>query len=483
MKDQNAPLSVIIIGGAVSGLTLAHCMEAAGIDYVVLEKHNDICTNIGGSLALQPHGARVLDQLGLFEQLEKLTNNITKFHTCNYDDTHTSLFPTWTMESLGYPMTVLRRTNFLRTVYSALKDQSRIKTGTKVVRIRANSTVDAPLIVETEDGTQYTGDVIVGADGVHSITRSEMWRIANEQQPGLITEEEKRRMTVDYMCIFGISTPSRSLFPPGEQVNRFQKDVAVFILQGHDGTVSWFMNIKLDKRYVMPHVPSWSNEETRARGEKLAGLHLSDGVYFRDVWESAETISSTPVYEGMFQVRTCGRIACIGDSSFKVSPDLAHGANLAIESAAAISNTLHRINMNINTLNRRPTNADVEEGLVEWARSCQYRLAETNIYSRFVTKAGVHYSFIHRVLHRAAMQYTLDVQFHRYMTILNKGRTLDFLPFPDRGRDAWEKYKGAGAMRTVCAAAFFPVGLILSICSVFREVVFFPSKEQKKALM
>jgi 2-polyprenyl-6-methoxyphenol hydroxylase-like FAD-dependent oxidoreductase len=106
MEDTNAPLRVIIIGGAVAGLTLALCLEAAGVDYVLLEKHDDICTNIGGSLALQPHGSRVLDQLGVYQRLERWTNDVTKFHTCNIDDTYTSLFPTWTTErcvSVSFP--------------------------------------------------------------------------------------------------------------------------------------------------------------------------------------------------------------------------------------------------------------------------------------------------------------------------------------------------------------------------------------------
>lgn len=69
----------------------------------------------------------------------------------------------------------------------------------------------------------------------------------------------------------------------------------------------------------MPHVPRWSQEETRAHGEELGDTHIFDNLYFRDVWECAERVSSTPVYEGMFQNRSFGRIACIGDSAFKVS--------------------------------------------------------------------------------------------------------------------------------------------------------------------
>lgn len=46
----------------------------------------------------------------------------------------------------------------------------------------------------TEDGAVYTGDLIVGADGVHSSVRSEMWRLADVISPGLITEKERKSL-------------------------------------------------------------------------------------------------------------------------------------------------------------------------------------------------------------------------------------------------------------------------------------------------
>ena len=44
----------------------------------------------------------------------------------------------------------------------------------------------------TEDGGEYQGELVVGADGVHSVARSEMWRVADNQQLGLIKEREKK---------------------------------------------------------------------------------------------------------------------------------------------------------------------------------------------------------------------------------------------------------------------------------------------------
>lgn len=45
--------------------------------------------------------------------------------------------------------------------------------------------------VQTDDGSVYQGDVAVGADGVHSKARSEIWRMLATEHPGRITYEEK----------------------------------------------------------------------------------------------------------------------------------------------------------------------------------------------------------------------------------------------------------------------------------------------------
>ncbi|KAF1834747.1 hypothetical protein BDW02DRAFT_497498 [Decorospora gaudefroyi] len=69
--DAARNFRVIIGGGGISGLTLANALEKAGIDYVLLEARDIIAPQVGASIGIFANGARILDQLGCFERIEK----------------------------------------------------------------------------------------------------------------------------------------------------------------------------------------------------------------------------------------------------------------------------------------------------------------------------------------------------------------------------------------------------------------------------
>ena len=46
--------------------------------------------------------------------------------------------------------------------------------------------------VKLSNGTVEKGDIVLGADGVHSVVRELMWKNANKSQPGVITAQEKK---------------------------------------------------------------------------------------------------------------------------------------------------------------------------------------------------------------------------------------------------------------------------------------------------
>lgn len=90
--------------------------------------------------------------------------------------------------SFGYPLSFLERQLFLQILYDKLPRKERVHTNKNVVSIEFRA---ASALVKTQDRQTYMADLVIGADGVHSIVRSELWRLANEVSPNLVTEQEK----------------------------------------------------------------------------------------------------------------------------------------------------------------------------------------------------------------------------------------------------------------------------------------------------
>jgi hypothetical protein len=74
------------------------------------------------------------------------------------------------------------RRKVIETLFENLRDKSKVKTSHSAVKIFCHS---EGVEVETADGSLFHGDLVVGADGVHSRVRREMQRIAAEHSPGL----------------------------------------------------------------------------------------------------------------------------------------------------------------------------------------------------------------------------------------------------------------------------------------------------------
>jgi monoamine oxidase len=85
--DQRPRFRVLIAGGGIAGLTLVNALQHAGIDYLLFEARSKIAPQLGASIGLGPNGSRILDQLGCYDEIMKLTDPIdyTGSHRPNGD--------------------------------------------------------------------------------------------------------------------------------------------------------------------------------------------------------------------------------------------------------------------------------------------------------------------------------------------------------------------------------------------------------------
>lgn len=84
-KAQKRPLKVIIVGGGIGGLVLANCLQHTNIEFTLVEKRDRLDVESGASIGILPNGARVLDQIGCYEDLLEATASMKTSGSHRYD--------------------------------------------------------------------------------------------------------------------------------------------------------------------------------------------------------------------------------------------------------------------------------------------------------------------------------------------------------------------------------------------------------------
>ncbi|KAL3425892.1 FAD binding domain-containing protein [Phlyctema vagabunda] len=334
-KDR---MKVIIVGGSVAGLTLAHCLHHNNIDFVVLEAGAVVAPQVGASIVLCPNGGRILDQLGIFEDVlemvEPLQNGLTWTDKGNL--VINSNAPDLCSVRTGYPMAFLTRRDLLKLISDRLPKESKVLTSK---RVRSIDQTKTGVTAVCEDGTEYTGDIIVGADGVHSVVRSAMLKHLEQITPGS-TKKDETALSAEYNCIFGFGTAVKAPMVPGDGHRSYKKNYSSLTFVGKEGKLFWFLFSKLDKRYYGKDIPRYTKEDVEEGIKPFFDMHMTDNTTFDEVWENRTFANMVCVEESQFENWTADRFVCLGDAIHKMTPNLGAGGNAAIESAAALANSL-----------------------------------------------------------------------------------------------------------------------------------------------
>ncbi|KAH7142131.1 FAD-binding domain-containing protein [Dactylonectria macrodidyma] len=353
---------VIIAGGSISGLTLANMLELYDIDYVVLESYPDIAPQVGASIGMLPHGNRILDQLGVYQKILELCPPLDSFHfrdrsgkiICEFRGMNHSMH-----ERHGYPITFLDRQMVLQVLHNNIRDKSKILTDKRVVAVKM---VDDGVIAKTSDGSSYKGDILVGADGIHSTVRAEMWKIANELSPGWIPANEQSSVPCDYGCVFGISNPCKGI-EPGASNSVFKKHESYIVNGGPEGRVYWFYFFKLAQRAYGDDIPSYSKEDEERILKQRENDNITPNLKFKELLDNKISSVLVPLQEYVFRQWYFKRIITIGDSAHKFHPIAGHGGNAAVETAAVLVNTLRKAISN--SRGTKPTLEQVEHAFAK----------------------------------------------------------------------------------------------------------------------
>lgn len=308
-----------IAGGGPAGMMLGLLLARAGVGVLVLEKHADFLRDFRGD-TIHPSTLEVLHELGMLErflalphqkvsringQFGDLALTVADFSSLSTQCRFVAFIPQWDFlaflakEAARYPTFHVR---MQAEAVDLIEDTGRV----------------VGLQVRTPDGPlEVRADLVVGADGRHSIVRT---------QAGLSVEEFGAPMDVLWFRL------SRKPGDPTAPVGRFDTGRIFIMLNRGDYWQCGFV------------IPKGSRDQLQAKGlpafqESVAQLSsfAADRVGELHDWDQIKLL--TVQVDRLRQWYREG-LLCIGDAAHAMSPVAGVGINLAIQDAVATANLL-----------------------------------------------------------------------------------------------------------------------------------------------
>ena len=186
--ESIATTDILIVGAGIGGLTLAAILRKLNISFLVLERNEKI-TPQGAGISLSPNALQVLDQLGIYDQIAKQGQDLRKMLVYHGTQKWRELDFSPFRHKFGYAVYAIERSLFHHLLYEAAGGEEFVCLDAKV-----NDLIDdkfkSYVTVKTTNGKEFRGKVVVGADGIRSVTRRLL--ATNE---GLISAKNTIRFT------------------------------------------------------------------------------------------------------------------------------------------------------------------------------------------------------------------------------------------------------------------------------------------------
>ncbi|KAI9148937.1 FAD-dependent monooxygenase NtnA [Paramyrothecium foliicola] len=333
---------VLIIGGGVAGLALAIMLEAYGFDYELLEKHADVAPKLGAGVGLTPNGGRILDQIGVLDSMRKHASPVDSGTALSPDGETVIYNPhmgEWLEKLFGYKIHFLSRHDCLRILHEKIQHKSRIHTLREVIKIEPGRPGEKTL-VETKDGSVYSGDLVIGADGVRSSVRRELWRLADTEQPGYIPKRDKEAIVSFYTAVIGIAhNPG---LPKGGSARAYNDQRSYFFQEGREGSGEfyWWLCVK-NPKIEKGIIPKLSPDLKQELVEKYANDKIGQNLTLGELHKKSVYSTIIPLQEFVLEKCFYKSIVLVGDAFRKPHPVAGQGANSAVEESAFVADILY----------------------------------------------------------------------------------------------------------------------------------------------
>jgi salicylate hydroxylase len=318
-------LHIAIVGGGIGGLATAAFMSQAG-HRVTLFEQAPALGEVGAGLVIAPNAMRLLRRMGVANRVE--ANGVRlkagwEFRRWS-DGTVLSVedLDNRCRELYGEDTYVAHRADLLSAIQSAVPEEV-LRLGARVTSVEQDS---SGVRIMLENGSVHEADVLIGADGVHSVVRGAITTPAPAEYSGmcafraLVPAEVAPKFSRRPVQTLWIG-PGRHLVHYPVSAGRYINLVA-FAPAGDYTKESWSATADLEE--LLTEFAGWDPR-------------------LRDLIEAADRPGRWALLERQPLERwTEGRITLLGDAAHPMFPFFAQGSAQAIEDAAVLTISLTR---------------------------------------------------------------------------------------------------------------------------------------------
>jgi salicylate hydroxylase len=318
------PLKVSIVGAGLGGLAAAIALRQRGFEVTVFEQSAEI-GEIGAGVQLGPNAMKVLMALGLEQEAMKTAFEPERHVVRNWKTGRvvaaTQMKGIY-REQFGAPYFGFHRADLQATLLQAVP-QACVRLNAKCTGVRNTG---RSAVLDFADGSEVESDVVVGADGIHSVVREALYGPESPRFTGVVCW--RGVVPVEVMPEGMVSPDMGAWFGPHSTL------VTYYVRRGE--LINWA---------ALYDAHDWREESWKTEGNPAEVMQT-----YKD-WHPAvsELIAQTGrLYKWALFDReplaqwSTGRITLLGDSAHPMLPYLAQGACMAVEDGYVLAAELAR---------------------------------------------------------------------------------------------------------------------------------------------
>ncbi|WP_375227593.1 FAD-dependent monooxygenase [Roseobacter sp. S98] len=307
--EQRLAKNAVVIGAGIGGLACAAALAMRGVAVTLVEQADEI-TEVGAGLQISPNGLAVLRALGLQEPLRRVgavraDAVLMRDYRQGKQVARLGLnrFP-------GRDYLFVHRADLIALLARAARQQNvSIEMGRRAVSVTPG---DLPEVTFADDGTMRS-ELIICADGIHSVGRSAVWDAPESAFTGQVAWRALVPAPADAAAVATVT------MGPG-------RHLVTYPLRG--GTLTNIVAVQEREAWAEE---GWAHEDDP---ENLRAAFADFGSPARELLDQVTQVGLW----GLFRHPVAPRweregVALLGDAAHPTLPFLAQGANLALEDA------------------------------------------------------------------------------------------------------------------------------------------------------